>query len=377
MSFTPELSHDQTIEQDMRQEWRQSPLQEMSGIEVFENMVEVHRGQEISPERRYKQLRHQVLTPPFDKVTVVSALARTGSAKSSLMIGFHRLFNNDVWLRDELDKQGVDFIVQSLPFAMAAEAVKSPGVAQTLPEFAIPPERQHGTYTEDEYRKISSFMQYLIDTRVLAAQGSGTASVLLLEPSSTTAVPIRTEDTIETVGIDRGLSPLYRLAGDSETMGQVTIFALEREPVVAQETIVFRSGAADKTILSPEIFAKTGEVVVVYTEPDESDDDTQAEDLTSATQEKVREFLLTTMAPPQAQARSDAEFDSIKAHIVAGQGYRVDSDRQYFRHIQETLGISDARFHYLKNPYFSGRKTIDLNYFLGSLPRQYMGISTA
>jgi len=353
------------FEPSLVQAWQQFPFQEMHGIEVLENMRAREKGKEIPLERLYKRIRQRILRHPFDKVTIIGTLGRTGSAKSSLLQGFYRVLLGDQYLRSRLNREEILLDVMPVPFSLYAEAAKSATVHAALPQFAVSSERAHGAYSRDEYARISGLMSHDITRHVLQTQGQGKAIILLLEPSSTTAVPIASTYPAEVAGIDRGLSPLYDLALNEHTRELIDIFALERDAKVEEEAVIFREHLTDDAQSGSTIFS--GDIHVVYSDLHDmtEGDDAEVRYMTPQSQQRVRDFTRQSIAPPEAKRRSDAEFEAVKeqSHFL--------TDRELFTYIETHLNLPKGRFHYIDNPHLLGRKTFDLDYFIHSLAVRY------
>lgn len=358
-----ELSQDYRVDQTQEMLWKQAPFQQMSGIEALENMQE--RGYVASYERSrsiestYRTLRESLLTPPYDSPTIVGALGASGSGKSSALQGIYRVALSDYYLNSQLRSHGMTLDVVPVPFSLYAEAAKSDGVLQKTPDVAIDPQRSHGCYTEEEYAKISALMKSDME-QYFRNSDSNRAPLILLEPSSPTAIP----DAESIRGVDRGLSALYAIAIESQHADRVHVLAIEADKDVSDEVVVFRSKL---NLQTQDVFVDS--IHVVYTDYHEMEegDDLDVSELPVPTQQKVQDFVKRTMATPQAKKRSDEELQQLK-HELKNEGViKSTSDRRYFRLIQERLQMPDSRFHYVSNPHLMGRKTYDIDYFIHSL----------
>lgn len=357
----------QSLHQEMssRMEWQQHPLQMMLNP-VFDNLVE--RGYSVSLERNrsiestYKSIRERLIEASDPHVGIVGALGISGSGKSSALQGMYRVSLADEYLHESLRERGRVLDVLPVPFSLYAEAAKTTRVMKLYPDLAIDPNKSHGMYTEDEYRRISTLMQRDIE-RYIDRHESGKTTLILLEPSSPTAVPGIKSDEIE--GTDRGLSPLYNLARFSSTRDFVDILAIESDPLVSEEVVIFRS-----KLNTEETDVFDHDVQVVFTDNNETSEGgtVDVSELSDAIKKRIQAFTRRVMAPPEAKMRSDNEVALLKERLKHEKTIHVTTDRRFFRLIQERLEMPDTRFHYLSNQHFQGRKIFDIDYFLHSLP---------
>lgn len=349
---------------DQRQEWEQRPFSVLSrGIEVLKDGLK-ENGENL--ENHYKAIRKDILTPPFDQVTSIVAIAPSGVAKGSFLMGIYRLLKEDMELKLSTKEKGIEIQVITVPFALYAEASKTKYVRKMCPRFAVPASYKHGGFTPEHYRRISQFMWYDIENHAIAQQVSNVKKVLLLEASSPTCYPITTQVPVEVEGVDRGNSPAYNLALDPRTKKRLFFYPIEKDLKVTSETVEWRSHLKPGTPLPRKVFLDALQNLRIrFTSKDGKEIDKS--DLSEEELRQVIFFLVRSMASPHAIERSNAELEELKKKLSREGKIASSSDRSYYEYLIKVLKI---RRKIISNKYFFGTKTYDLDYLFGSLPMQ-------
>lgn len=344
-----EQNYLQVPELKLTQEWKLTPLQQIGGIEVFDNLISGEKGMESV----YKKIRNDILTPPFDQPTTIGIIGPSGVGKGSVGMGFWRLLKNDLYLHDKAEAQKVSLNLMVVPFALYQQASLLP---ECQKRFSLL--RKNNIYTNGHYQGISKLAWKDIQEEVLENKDPTKKKILLIESASPTSFPQSTEVPVKVMGKDRGNSVLYNAALDERTRHRAFIFAVLGDPQVQKENQINRSLPPNEE----DAISIFRQIHHVYT--DRNGEEKDVSDLPDSEQKEVLFFLRKCMAPPQAIMQSALDLEKIKHEIG------VKTDREYYKQINKILG--GKNFNIVRNPYLLGDKTYDLDYLLKSLPaRKY------
>lgn len=343
MELRPELTP--------RAELAQHPFQLVEGIEVLENMRKQVENEEQTLEGIYISKREEIMATPFEKVVVSAALARSGVAKGSLLMGLGRVAKQDPILHEWLDQNNLELEIVAVNFALSAIAARFRGI--------VPPLLQ-GQWTAEHYNTISHFSWNLIDEHVLRIPG-GKVRWLLYESAAATSYPVTQTVPVEVAGIaDRGNSPLYNLALDDRTRANIDIFALRKDARVGQTTIEHRN----KFNPHADNFNNVFRGDIDYRMTDDSGEEQGVWYLPLEEQRKMVALLSAATAPGPAIIRSDKELDDLEAQLYQEGLISTADDQAYFDFIGRQLKLPTTQFHQVTNNFLLGRKTYDLDYLL-------------
>lgn len=359
---------------DQVQEWRLYPLQQIGGIEVLENMRTVEAGSSLA--RLYQTIRKEVISNHISDDERIGIIARSGAGKGGLAQGLFQLLRNDLFLRQELARQGAELNLQTHPFAMYANAVKLPRVQREYPDFAVDPQKKQGEHTDDDYRRISGFMSLKVKEHShlpSSARGNGETSsssrdtevkkkiVQLIEVSSPNSYPV-TDTYPTTVGEDeqdKGHSVIYNLALDPRTKDTFHLIAINKEDDVSRDAAKHRRDLFESIDLGDYDTLERGQVEILFTNYFG-----QEVNIFSLKREQIQEalrFYANCMIPAQGIEKSDQAALALRKQL----GFRSTTDKYFYRRLKATLHMG-RNFHNINNPHFQGMKTITLDYFTRS-----------
>ncbi len=362
--MTHELSQEQYLG------WELTPLQMVGGIEVFEHMKVFSDQGDRSIEQIYISERAQLMN---DRLVINSVSARSQMGKGGLFMGFNRLFKSDQFLNSWAGDNGVNILIQNVPFAHCAEAAKLEKVG------LVPPHFHPGTYTREHTMAISG-LQRNIASEVLPKGISSDdelrgyliknklAIVIQAEESAPISFPVTDTVPVEIEGeFDLGNSTGYNFALDSITRPFVRRFLGIRDERVEQDPDVvnFRIQVNSDNPDLAAVFGGATKVVVTRFVNGQIEE-VEAKDLPEREQRQLVAILRKSMAPREAVVRNDLAVDKTIATLYEKGEIPSPTDLDYFMFIIKRLALPSDQVEILNNRWFGGRKTYDLDYLLNN-----------
>lgn len=358
------------LSQEQYMGWELTPLQMAEGIEVFEHMRVVSDKGGESMEDVYISERDQLMR---DRLVINSVSARSQMGKGGLFMGFNRLLRSDQFLKGWAEDNGVDVIIQNVPFAHCAEAAKLQRVG------LVPPHFHPGTYTREHTRAISG-LQRGIALEVLP-EGISTAEelreyliksnmaiVIQAEESAPISYPVTDTVPVEIKGeFDLGNSTGYNFALDPVTRPFVRRFLGIRDERVEQDqdAVNFRIQVNSDNPDLAAVFGGATKVVVTRL-VNEQIEEVEAKDLPEEEQRKLVAVLKKSMAPREAVVRNDLAVDRTINALYKNGDIPASTDLDYFSFIIRKLNLPADQVEIINNKWFAGRKTYDLDYLLNN-----------
>src|SRR5258708_114106 len=359
--------------------WDMSPLMSVVGTEVLQNArrstAEEYgkESEKVDLEADYKEMRNLLLK---DNFVVIGATGRNKSGKGSMLMGFSRAFRQDLYLKQQMKKRGIELEITSVPFVHVREAAR---LEEAPEEFRIPADaRTPKDYTVDVVRKGSRFQWDLIEKHVFppgvktkeevteSLKRDRKAVVLFVEASTPLVYPTTKTVPVEVEGVqDLGNSTLYNLAFDPRTRENLFLYFIKKDEELKNDeaSTKFRHRLSLKRHNFRSIFE--GDIRVVFVRSDGEEVD--ASQLSADEKRKIASILAKSMASPALVKQLDRTLDDFEKRVVTEKGIQgTDNEDLYFGFISGILWLP-KRFVLISNPQFTGEKTYDLDY-LNSLP---------
>lgn len=351
---------------ELQSQWEMFPVQMLNRAEVFENIT-TSGGQNL--EEDYLRIRAQLMQERF---AAISVLARSKSGKGGLMMGFSRLFRQDEYLREWAEKLNIKVGVNSVPFALCAEAAKLPRVGLVPPEFAS------ATFERNHLRAISRLQWNLIEQYVIPPKVSNPqelteyliahqqAIVLLVEGSAVLTYPVTESVPVEVEGFDDlGNSTYYNVALDPRLRGLGYFYLIDREKRLAedQDSSEFRINIHRETPDLKALYDNLTSIVVTLS----SGEEVEFRDLPEAEQFRVAAIIKRSTASPGAISRNDQLQDLLIEQLYAKGQISSISDADYYEFLGQRLHLPEGHFNLLQNFWFAGNKSYDSDYLVNNV----------
>jgi hypothetical protein len=305
--------------------WRDNPLGQLGDTQTVKHLTALNGAEYGSFNPVWKRIRRKILGGIAGRSVNVGIVGNSVSGKSELAQALLELAERDAYLRSEINKSGISLVPMTMPFALAAKAMQLPK-EQGGPGL-ISNETGHGKFTEEEYRKISTAMQFAFNISTASAE-PGVVRFHIMEGSGLPFIE-RPGYPVEISGMsDRGVSPIYNLAYHPEQAKNSFIL------LMAPNKAVQEFGLTERTF---EPSAKSqqemvnGRMLYTVTKGGRTYD---AADLPAEQQRAIAELLLMSMAPAAAVERSNGQYEEMKYKLV-DEGRINDSSNETYMEVQK------------------------------------------
>lgn len=348
-----QISSTQAMEVDKRLvlEHRQDPLHTIEGIEVLENthgMKSKDGGKGDLGKFIKKILMPAVIANPL---TVVAVTGRSGLGKGTLLMGFGRVIDANLYIQQELGRKPR---IVSSPYASAWRT------AQVHSELGvISPNVLVGTIDRESSISISQFEWKMLEQEVIEPKkDTDEHTLLLVEASTPTAMPDGKEVPVGITDVspnDRGVSVIFNLARDPRTREHTYIFTMDRDSEVQNKNVKGREDLSVAYARPNNLYSTYEQNWVVNSQGELVDESLLSPD----DQSRYRNRLGLSRAPGDSIPRINKQMDGFEETVL---GYMPDNDYPFYKMMQKELDLDDTHFQVVQNPYFDETTTADDRY---------------
>lgn len=367
MEFHHEMRQEQSARMIPLQIWEQSPFQKLKGGEVIKNMSLGYSDLEDV----YKFLRAHLISA---NALVIGTTARNKSGKGGLMMGFWRLFNQDLYSQSWLAETETELEWRIIPFAHCDRAAKLP--RDLYPELGlVDPSHTPATNTPTDERAISGLQWSLAQEDYLEKVGSGTdlsdylrlrkkAVIWLVEASTTFVLPITTQVSVEVEGEDDlGVSTLCNLALDTRSRDHTFLFGIDSNYKLNTDpdSFHFREQAFAQDVELGSLSNTSTRIITQY-----RGKEVELSKLPPLLQRKIKRLLQISMAPKDAIAKQHKKKNDLNWALFERGIIPEPTDAGFFALLNHRLNLPLGRLLVPSNEWFSGDKDYDMGYLLNS-----------
>jgi hypothetical protein len=395
----------QLARQEILQIWRQEPLMAIDGVEVLRRTRAKRKGLENQTEEMtfqdlYILKREQIINDiiPSKNFKIDTVLGPAGGGKGTILQGLRRLYIRDPLIQREAKRiTGRPFRIIDMPFALYALAAKSEIVHQTLPRFAISPQKKHGGYAAEDYKKVAGLMKHDFKTYIQNRGGGngvglapGEVGTVLIEPSANTYFPYlpenMTPDTahkkIAYVGMDRIQSVIYSIVTNDTLKKNTDIYGIEQnhqQTQFAQELrrAIFAEPRSDEemeAVLSK--IEQSGAYLLLQRKRGKEVEDVRFGELDKEGQIAVMRFARGTMSPESGVQRMNNERINFRTMLYTDGLITEDTDAALLEAVAHNLGM-EGQVNMVQSEFLPpyDERALDLTYLIKDIKQAVRRVS--